>query len=297
MGRRRIDEWFCSCCGKRILAPRGKKETSEEKAIREAKNEENTLICRIIIIDGKVVEEFGYVPYYFEGRAYHYECLLKKLRTKFKKDEKKVSNAMKKIEEARDKKIDDARKKGILRSSEMENAKSTRDGRERLKNYFMGHYATSVLTKKILSTIKNLNDGKSSEVGTIQISYEKLLDMFLYYEKDLMSIAQSKQKRGEGFVNPCQHILYDISVVVANIDDYNNRKVAIYTQQAQQDERGEILDVKKYRLDLQNRNDNSNKEKKIDESLKRAIEFAEEYTKEYEEDKYNYGIFDGIFDD
>lgn len=297
MERRRVDEWFCTCCQKRIFAPKGKKETAEQKKERELQNEKNTLIYRFVIVDGKITDEEGDVPYYFEGRPYHYDCLYKKLRIKYKGNETKIQNAMKKSEDARAKKIDDARKKGLLRSTEMKNAKSTREGRDKLINYFMGHYATSRISQKVNTTIKNLNDGKSSELGTVQISYEKLLDMFLYYEKELTHITQNKQKHGEYFVNPSQHILYHISCVVANIDKYNNREVARYTQQAQQDERDEILDVKKYRLDLQNRDNLNNNDKEIDESIKRANEFADEYTKEYVEDKYDYDIFENIFDD
>lgn len=286
----------CDCCLHKKSAPANKKETPEEKKERLKENEKATMIWYVRTENGKVTKEKGEPPYRYNKKRFHLDCLLAKLRRDFKKDEDKVQKELEKIKTAREKFIDDSRKKGLLKSSEMKNAKVTRDSRTRLVNYLMGHYATNSLTRKILSLIKNLNDGNGGEMVAIPISYEQLLDMLIYYEDDLNRIARNKQKKGEGITHPSQRILYDISCVVANVDEYNNRDVVKYTQQAQQDERGEVLDVKKYRLDLQNRN-NQKEETKIDDSMKRALEFADEYTKEYEEDKYNYGIFANMFDD
>lgn len=285
----------CDCCLHKKSAPANKKETPEERKARLKYNKEAIIIWYVKTEDGKVTNEKGEPSYKYKKKKYHLDCLLAKLRRDLKKDEDKVQTSLMKIKAARQKFIDDSRKKGMLTSSEMENAKTIRNSRERLVNYLMGHYATSSLTRKVLSLIKNLNDGNGGEMISIPVPYEQLLDMLIYYEDDLSYIAKNKQKQGKGFINPSQHILYDISCVIANIDEYNNRATARYTQQAQQDERGEILDVKKYRLDLQNRNNQS--EKEVDDSMKRALEFADEYTKEYEEDKYNYGIFVNMFDD
>lgn len=288
----------CACCMCKKPVPKDHKETASERKERLEKNEEAREIHYIRKVDGKIVEERGEFPYYYKKKPYHYYCLLVKLNKEFKKDQKKVDLAMNKAIENREKAIDEARKKGVLMSSEVKTAKTTKESRDKLVNYFMGHYATKSLGKKINSLIKSLNEGTSLEYNNVKIEYEKLLDMFLYYEKDLLHIAESKRKKGENFVNPSQHILYDISCVVANIDDYDNKEAAIYSKQtAQQDEREEILDVKKYRLDLNNDNKNNNSDEinTANEAIKRAEEFAEEYTKEYD-DKYG-GIFEGLFDD
>ena len=188
----------------------------------------------------------------------------------------------------------DNRKAGKLTAKDVENARVNRVDRKKLIQYLLGKYNVKQIDKLLMYQIDNLNKGNTGEMGIFEISYSKLLDMFLYYDDFLQE--HHKKFIGKDLKSKQQFLAWDLAILISKFDEYNNREVARYTQQAQQDERGEILDVKKYRLDLQNRNKQNN-EKEIDESIKRAIEFAKEYTKEYEEDKYNYGIFNGIFDD
>ena len=174
----------------------------------------------------------------------------------------------------------------------MENAKSTREGRERLINYFMGHYGASVISKKVQTTIKDLDEGKSKTFNNITIHYDELLDMFLYYQDELMGIYRSKIKKGQQPANASQRIMYDISVVVLNIDKYNSRKENKYNQPDQRTDE-ELLDVKKY---IQTDFQKEKAQTQEDEEIKRAKEYAEEVTKEfdYDNDEFLQELLTGI---
>ena len=174
----------------------------------------------------------------------------------------------------------------------MKSAKTTRSNRERLINYFMGHYGASVISKKVQTIIKDLDEGKSKTYNNIVIHYDKLLDMFLYYEDELMGIYKSKIKTGNAPTNASQRILYDISVVVLNIDEYNSRKEVRYIQQDQKSNE-ELLDVKKYIRPVVD----TEKDKEIDIDKEMIKEFVEEMSKN-EDDEYITSIFsDDIFKD
>lgn len=283
---------FCAHCLNKEQAPRGKKETPEEKHARELRNDENTLIYEVRTVNGKVVEIKGTLPFNYDGQPYHEECLLEWLRHKLKKDNEKINAAYEDSVRRRNKMIDASRKKGKLCSSEMENAKTTRSNRERLINYFMGHYGASVISKKVQTTIKDLDEGKSKTYNNIVIHYDKLLDMFLYYEDELMGIYKSKIKTGNAPTNASQRILYDISVVVLNIDEYNSRKEVRYIQQDQKSDE-ELLDVRKYIRPVVD----TEKDKEIDIDKEMIKEFVEEMSKN-EDDEYITSIFsDDIFKD
>lgn len=283
---------FCAHCLNKEQAPRGKKETPEEKHARELRNDENTLIYEVRTVNGKVVEIKGALPFNYDGQPYHEECLLEWLRHKLKKDNEKINAAYEDSVRRRNKMIDASRKKGKLCSSEMENAKTTRSNRERLINYFMGHYGASVISKKVQTTIKDLDEGKSKTYNNIVIHYDKLLDMFLYYEDELMGIYKSKIKTGNAPTNASQRILYDISVVVLNIDEYNSRKEVRYIQQDQKSDE-ELLDIRKYIRPVVD----TEKDKEIDIDKEMIKEFVEEMSKN-EDDEYITSIFsDDIFKD
>lgn len=283
---------FCAHCLDKESAPVGKKETPEEKYERELRNDKNTLIYEVITTNGKITKVTGTVPFIFEKYPYHEKCLMAWLQKKFKKDKEKINAAYQDVVRRREKTIDASRKKGKLSSSEMRDAKSTRANRERLINYFMGHYGASVLSKKVQTTIKDLDEGKSKTFNNIVVHYDELLDMFLYYQDKLMGIYKAKIKKGEQPTNASQRILYDISVVMLDIDEYNSRKENKYNQQDQRTDE-ELLDVKKYiQTDFQ-------KEKvtaQEDEEIKKAREYAEEVTKEfdYDNDEFLQELLDGI---
>ena len=251
-----------------------------------------TQIYAEIIINNDVKNKLtkGYFPYIYENKCYHKECLLQHLRNNIQ-DETEVQKIYQDIIKEHN---TDNRKAGKLTAKDVENARVNRVDRKKLIQYLLGKYNVKQIDKLLMYQIDNLNKGNTGEMGIFEISYSKLLDMFLYYDDFLQE--HHKKFIGKDLKSKQQFLAWDLAILISKFDEYNNREVARYTQQAQQDERGEILDVKKYRLDLQNRNKQNN-EKEIDESIKRAIEFAKEYTKEYEEDKYNYGIFNGIFDD
>lgn len=289
--KREVTEWYCYHCMEKILAPLGKKETPEEKMVREEKNKKNTLIAVKVSENGKKVTETGY-PYFYEKKPHHRACLLAYLRQQFPNDQEKVNKLFKEAEENHNKHVIGERKKGKLSSEEMEKAKSTRKGRENLVNYFMGHYGVSVLSKKVQTNIKDLDEGKSEQFNKITIHYDELLDMFLYYEDDLMGIYKSKIKKGQDFANANQRILYDISVVVLNIDDYKSRKQAKYIQQDQKTDE-DLIDVRKYILT----NNQNNTETEIDKEKQMIKGFVEEMTKD-DDDEYIANILpEGIFDD
>ena len=156
----------------------------------------------------------------------------------------------------------------------------------------MGHYGASVISKKVQTTIKDLDEGKSKTYNNIVIHYDKLLDMFLYYEDELMGIYKSKIKTGNAPTNASQRILYDISVVVLNIDEYNSRKEVCYIQQDQKSDE-ELLDVRKYIRPVVD----TEKDKEIDIDKEMIKEFVEEMSKN-EDDEYITSIFsDDIFKD
>ena len=156
----------------------------------------------------------------------------------------------------------------------------------------MGHYGASVISKKVQTTIKDLDEGKSKTYNNIVIHYDKLLDMFLYYEDELMGIYKSKIKTGNAPTNASQRILYDISVVVLNIDEYNSRKEVRYIQQDQKSDE-ELLDVRKYIRPVVD----TEKDKEIDIDKEMIKEFVEEMSKN-EDDEYITSIFsDDIFKD
>lgn len=277
-------EIFCAHCSKKKPMPRGKKLTPEEKAEIEAWNDEHTLICRIITENGKTIDTFGELPFYFEKRPYHYECLVIYLRKKYKKNETLVQEAIKLSMERRQKKIEDSRKKGILKKDEMSKAKEVRQGRERLENYLMGHYGVSVLSKKTIKSIKDLNEGKHPDYNGLVIPYEQLLDMFMFYEDDLMKNYMTKVKKGKAPSTAHQRIFYDLAVVVLNIDEYNSKQEKKWYMQ--QDERtdGELLDVRKYIRPVEDNSEDEERQKQIE----RASRFADEETKEYDEDDDSY---------
>lgn len=283
---------FCAHCLNKEQAPRGKKETPEEKYERELRNDKNTLIYEVRAINGKITEIKGEVPFNFENQPYHEKCLIAWLKHKFKKDVEKINAAYEDAVRRRNKIIDTSRKKGKLSSSEMKGAKSTRVSREKLINYFMGHYGASVISKKVQTTIKDLDEGKSKTFNNVVIHYDELLDMFLYYQDDLMGIYKSKIKKGQQPANASQRIMYDISVVVLNVDEYNSRKENKYNQLDQRTEE-ELLDVKKY---IQTDFQKDKAQVQEDEELKRAREYAEEVTKEfdYDNDEFLQELLTGI---
>lgn len=279
--RRRVDETFCACCLEKIPPKEG--ETKEEKAERERLNDQRTCVHRVERTDGKITKEEGEVPYYYNKKPYHEKCLIAYLQKKFKKNQDKIKEALADVYRRREKMIDEARTKGLLRSSEVQNAKLTRDGRERLINYLMGHYGTQLLSKKVQSTIKDLNDGKSVTYNKIVISYEKLLNMFMFFEKDLMKMYMSKVQKGTAPANANQRILYDLATVLNNLDEYDSTQEKKWY--AQQDERvgGEIIDVRKY---IRPTEDDT--EAKVQKEIEMAMKFAEEQTKEYDEEDDSY---------
>ena len=285
---------FCAHCLNKESAPRGKKETPEERYARELRNDDNTLIYEVRTVNGKIVEIKGEVPFNYDGQPYHEKCLFAWLRRKFKKDEDKINAAYEDVIRRRDKLIDSSRKKGKLRSSEMAGAKATRANREKLINYFMGHYGATVISKKVQTTIKDLDEGKSKTFNNVVIHYDKLLDMFLYYEDDLMGIYKSKIKKGQQPANASQRIMYDISVVVLNIDEYDSRKENKYNQPDQRSDE-ELLDVKKY---IQTDFQKERAQAQEDEEIRRAREYAEEVTKEfdYDNDEFLEELLAGIID-
>lgn len=288
----RIFRKYCAHCLYKENAPSGKKETPEEKQARKLRNDKNTLIYEVKTENGKTVKVTGEPPFNYDGQPYHEQCLLAWLRKKFKKDEIKINSAYDDSTRRRNKAIDTARKKGVLRSSEMTTAKTTRVNRERLTNYFMGHYGASVLSKKVQTTIKDLDEGKSKTFNNVIIHYDELLDMFLYYEDDLMGIYKAKVKNGKAPVNASQRIMYDISVVVLNIDEYHSRKQATYLQQDQRTD-GELLDVTKYIRPTED----TNKDEEMNQDKEMIKDFVEEMSQD-EDDKYIMSIFsDDIFED
>lgn len=280
-------EYYCSDC---LYIPKIDKRKNNEK--NELNYNRCTHICTEFIFDDDVKhkEIKGYFPYIYENEYYHKECLLQHLRNNIQ-DETEVQKVYQNI--IKEHNTYNA-KVGKLTVKEVENATVNREDRKKLIQYLLGKYNIKQIDKLLMYQIDNLNKGNTGEMGIFEISYSKLLDMFLYYDDFLQE--HHKKFIGKDLKSKQQFLAWDLAILISKFDEYNNREVARYTQQAQQDERGEILDVKKYRLDLQNRN-RQNNEKEIDESMKRAMEFAKEYTKEYEEDKYNYGIFNGIFDD
>lgn len=282
--KRVITNIYCAHCRKRKAIPRGRKLTPKEREEIEAWNNEHTLICRTITINGKLDEMTGELPYYFERQPHHYECLLAWLRRKFKKDEEKVQIEINLSIERREKKIEDSRKKGILKKDEMSTAKETRQGRERLENYLMGHYGASVLSKKLIKSIKDLNEGKHKDYSGLVISYEKLLEMFMFYEDDLMGIYMNKVKKGNAPPNANQRILYDLAVVVLNIDEYNSKQEKKWYMQQDERTEGEILDARKYIRPIEDNGEDEERQKEIE----RASRFAEEQTKEYDEEDDSY---------
>lgn len=280
---RKREEIFCQHCLNIEKAPRGRKETPEEKAARERRNEENTLIYRKTTVNGKVVEVFGEIPWTFEKVDCHKHCLMAWLQKKFKKDEQKVAEAYQIALEERNKKLDKSRPKGKLTAEQVSVAKSQRINKENLINYFMGHYGTSIISKKILSLIKCLDEGTSNDYGNVVISYEKLLDMFLYYEDDLFELYKKNLKKGKAPSNATQRIIYDLAVVVYNLDEYDSRKQSKFSQQ---DEREEIIDVTKYIRRDKKKEEEIEKERR--EEIRKAREFADEMTKEYDEEDNSY---------
>lgn len=285
--KRDVKQIFCKHCKHRHPVVKG--ETPEQKEERKRKNEEDTLIYRKVTENGKIIDESGEYPYYYEKVAFHRECLLDYLKRKYKKNLDKINQIFEDIEQSRERTIDKGIKKGILKKKEVSNAKTTRETRERLVNYFMGHYGASVLSKKVQTTIKDLDEGKSSTFNNVVISYDKLLDMFLFYEDTLMGIYMSKVKKGEAPPNASQRILYDISVVVLNIDEYDSRKQVRYIQQDQKTEE-ELLDVKKYIQPTKKKTDDT-----IDKEVKKAKSWAEKETSEY--DNKGYDIMEELFKD
>ena len=86
--------------------------------------------------------------------------------------------------------------------------------------------------------------------------------------------------------------MYDISVVVLNIDEYNSRKEVRYIQQDQKSDE-ELLDVRKYIRPVVD----TEKDKEIDIDKEMIKEFVEEMSKN-EDDEYITSIFsDDIFKD
>lgn len=282
-------EWFCYHCQYKVLATRGRKETPEEKALREKENNRKTLIAVKISENGRITFQTGY-PYFYKKKPYHKECLLNYLRKTFPNNNNKVEELFKEVEEAHEKSLE--RRKGKLTSEEMEKAKSTRKGRENLINYFMGHYGTSILSKKVQTIIKDLDEGKSVQFNEVLIPYDELLDMFLYYEKDLMGIYKDKIKKGQNFANANQRILYDISVVVLNVDEYRSRKQVRYIQQDQKSDE-ELIDVRKYIRPI----NSDNTEAEIDKEKEMIKDFVDEMTKDDEDDYFTNILPEGIFDD
>ena len=247
-----------------------------ENNSKEKMRDRNRIIYTEITLNDKKIINQGYKPYLYENNHFHKECLLAFLR-KTIKDETKVQAVFQQIIEQHN---TINRKKGSLTRDEVENAKDSRNAREKLIQYLYRVYDTRLIPQYVTRTIDNLNNGKNN----IIISYEKLLDMFMFYEDDLKRIYMNKVKKGNAPPNANQRILYDLTVVVNNIEEYDSKQER--KRYMQQDERinGEILDVRKYIRPVQDNSKDEERQKEIE----RASRFAEEQTKEYDEEDDSY---------
>lgn len=111
----------------------------------------------------------------------------------------------------------------------IENSKEVRESRDKLFNYCYTHYGIKYIPKSIQETLKQLNNGTSKTYGNIQISYDQMYDMLIYYQDDLFSLYKSNKSKGK-LSSSNQRMAYDIAIIVDRLDDYENRKEIKYNE-------------------------------------------------------------------
>lgn len=231
---------------------------------------------KVIDYDEKkfTTKEMGYpfIPKGGGGKHYHYQCLLdyyaaKKDLTNEKRAEL-IADAERRHEaQLIKKKI----KQGNLTKGRVETRKSNKKDREALFNYFYDFYGLRGVTKRLNTIIDKLNAGEDfGEISGVQISYDTLKKMLLYYRKDLNNIYKNKQKK-DGAISAIQRIFYDVMIMVNSYDDYLKRPEVLYNQTIhnQVDGGEKIYDNSKLLVNRANKKDDRKEQmlKDIDEFL------------------------------
>ena len=178
--------------------------------------------------------EMGY-PYIKKGGGgknvhFHYNCLVKSYKEKKDLTKDAIEDLIADAERRHNSHIEKHLRKGTLTKDKFILRKATKKDKDSLVNYFYSHYGLRVLSKNASVLIDKLNAGEDyGNYKNIQISYIQLKNMLIYYNDDLMRIYKSKLKKGEK-ISPTERIVYDISIVIANLDDYNQRREKAYCE-------------------------------------------------------------------
>lgn len=154
--------------------------------------------------------------YSYKNRSYHYDCLLKKLKLskKPKIPPEEISTI---IENARVENITTPKKKVTVAKTTKAEYQEIQEQKQKLIHFIERRYKiTANLTPRIISTINALNNGKYSKIPDKKISYEQLLNMFTFYERELDYAHNYMNRKGD----EASLFFYDLTILLQKLSQY-----------------------------------------------------------------------------
>ena len=154
--------------------------------------------------------------YSYKNRSYHYDCLLKKLKLskKPKIPPEEISTI---IENARVENITTPKKKVTVAKTTKAEYQEIQEQKQKLIHFIERRYKiTTNLTPRIISTINALNNGKYSKIPDKKISYEQLLNMFTFYERELDYAHNYMNRKGD----EAGLFFYDLTILLQKLSQY-----------------------------------------------------------------------------
>lgn len=175
---------------------------------------------------------YPYIPKDGGGKHFHRSCLIKyydEMTPKLSKQEiaELIADAERRHENTLIKyKI----KQGTLTKGKVDKRKAGKKAKDALINYFYDFYGLTNIPKGVNAYIDRLNDGDDfGDVVGVQIPYDQLKEMLIYYRKKLNDIHKNRIKKGIQ-VLPVERLLYDITIMINSISDYLNRPELLYNK-------------------------------------------------------------------
>ena len=154
--------------------------------------------------------------YSYKNRSYHYDCLLKKLKLS-KKPKIPPEEISIIIENARVENVTTPKKKVTVAKTTKAEYQEIQEQKQKLIHFIERRYKiTTNLTPRIISTINALNNGKYSKIPDKKISYEQLLNMFTFYERELDYAHNYMNRKGD----EAGLFFYDLTILLQKLSQY-----------------------------------------------------------------------------
>lgn len=156
--------------------------------------------------------------YYFKKKFFHKDCFIKKLKRskKPKYCQEEINFMVNKYErKAKEPKVPKIK---VPKIDAVKMRLDDKDYKE-LEKYLEARYKITIsLSPVIVNTLKSLNKGTYAKANHKKVSYAQLQKMFIFYNNE---IAKARTSVKSKFQSRQMEFIYDLSVVLARLDDYN----------------------------------------------------------------------------